>query len=104
MYSKHLFVTLIIACLTIIHCNSCFATGIEEAKSQCREKIRPIVQSCVRQNVLAKGGSPEPVSRILPRIITIGFYVPSCADGDGKHGSIIPDPGRVRSRDDITCF
>jgi hypothetical protein len=55
----HLFVVLIVSFWAIIRCESALAIGMEAAKNHCREKLRPIVQSCVRQQVLAKGGSPE---------------------------------------------
>ncbi len=52
-------IALLMPFLAIKNCDCAFAIGIEEARNQCRATIRPIVHSCVRQNVLAKGGNAQ---------------------------------------------
>src|SRR5262245_49316296 len=39
--------------------NGAFATTMDEAAAQCREQLAPAVRNCVRNNVIAKRGSPE---------------------------------------------
>jgi hypothetical protein len=39
---------LLIVVIMIIRCDVVFAVGMEEAINQCRQKVRPTVQACVR--------------------------------------------------------
>ena len=40
-------------------CSDAFAATIEQAKAQCIEQVTPIVRNCVRQKMIASGGSPN---------------------------------------------